>query len=135
MARLIPVLAAVATAAWLALGLRSANEVNQGLIEVGRAGQKGDRQGELRSALATFERARRFNADASVLVREGRSLVLVGANDEAVRAFEDATAREPDNADAWFLLSIAARRAGDRDGAAAARRRAEALDPPIRRAQ
>lgn len=131
--RLILALVAVAVMGWSALSVRAADDADRGVVLVARGNQAGTGPEALSEARDAFRRARKFNADADVLTEEASALLLAQYPQEAVDLLGEAVRLEPENAEAWYLLSVANVRGGDREGAARARRRARELDPRIPR--
>jgi len=87
-------------------------------------------RGEYERALANFTLAARLNRNAAPpLVNAGNCLVQLGRLRESERSFARAVARDPRNFEGWANLAEGRRRLGDRDGAAAAYRRALGLRP------
>lgn len=129
--RLILALVAVAVMGWSALSVRAADDADRGIVLVARGSQAGTGPETLREARDAFERARRFNADAEVLTEEATALLLVQDPREAAKRLGEAVRLEPENAEAWYLLSVAHVRGGNPAGAVQARWRARELDPRI----
>lgn len=138
--RIVLVVAALAAGAWCATGLRSAQlEADaQALLTQGSSGSdfssfvRRATPERLLKAAGLYEDARRWAPRQTNVTFEAGLLAQAGRRGEAVRLIEGFVRREPDNPDAWVALATLL---ADRDPqrAAAARRRATELSPPVER--
>ncbi len=138
LARAALCLLALTVAASLAVALRSFDQANAASAELARAhlGPGPPDAARVERARKDFVAARRLNADSAVDLKEARALLLVGGPPgDAVGLLRGVTRSEPDNANAWLLLSAALTKARDRRGAAVARARARELDPKVARSR
>ena len=138
LARAALCLVALTVAASLGVALRSFDRANAASAELARAnlGPGPPDAARVKRARQDFVAARRLNADSAVDLKEARALLLVRAPPgDAVALLQGVTRREPENANAWLLLSAALTKARDRRGAAVARARARELDPKVARSR
>jgi hypothetical protein len=118
---------AVAALAWLALGLRAARLESEAADLAGPSPAAAPRD-RLERALDAYRRARSFNADTAPEVREAGLLNFHRRRREALELLRDVVQREPENWDAWTLISGVAAEV-DPALAERARRRASELNP------
>jgi Flp pilus assembly protein TadD len=130
--RLIVGIVAVAAGVWLATGLHSARLVDEGQ-SIARRPSASLSSAEVAKAMSLFERSRANNPDTRPIVFEAGLLARRGRRSEAVALLQDVVRREPQNANAWALLAIAARPGSALAAGAAAR--ARTLNPPVAPAQ
>ena len=114
-ARVLVAVAALAVAAVLAADLRDVRAVE-------RAVAGAPLPGRLDVSLAALRARAAHTADTAPLLREAEILLGVKRYGEALAAAQRAARREPDHAQAWLLVALAAKGAGD----AAAEREARA---------
>jgi hypothetical protein len=127
--RVLLVAVAILAALFLALGLRSAVLESRGAAAVDRATFARLPAGEVGRAVSWLRDARRFSADASPLITEGRLLFFAGRTAQAAEIGERVVAAEPENFDGWALLFVATR-GRDPERAAEAFRAIRELNPP-----
>jgi hypothetical protein len=127
--RVVLVIASLAAAAFLVVQERGARAAaGIGNTALAPTGVPGGRQvAATRSKLATAER---WNPDTTPRVDVGVLEVRARQYRAAGADFAAVTRREPENAQAWALLALAAQRY-DSGLAAKARARARALEPPV----
>jgi len=103
------------------------------LIQLGLAEKA---RGQLDIACECFRRACELDQGSSVsLFYYGEALYNRGLNEQARAVLEKAVARNPDNADAHYLLAFVCGDLGDREAAQGATKRAITLNPTFARAQ
>jgi predicted Zn-dependent protease len=122
--RILLIVAALTAGAWLYVQERAAR-AEQGLTKIAFE------NGNLDHAQRLLEADRRLNPDHRPDLFEGVILGRRGDFRGAVTAIERVTKAEPENIEAWGLLSSAAARV-DPGLADLARARARALSPPVR---
>ena len=94
------------------------------------------RHGDLDRATDAFSQARALDPESPVILFYfGESLYNRGLNEPARAALEEAVARNPDHADAYYLLAFVYGDMGDHEKARAATKKATALNPTFARAQ
>jgi hypothetical protein len=126
-ARAALALLVVAVLAWLVLGLRNARLEADGAALIGSTPAKAS-PADLAKARDAYRRATKLNAGSGPDVRLAGLANFTGHPREAVARLLDVVSREPENFDAWFLLSSVAPRV-DPTLAARARARARELNP------
>jgi predicted Zn-dependent protease len=124
LARIVLVVLALTTGAWLAVQERAAR-AEQGLTRM--AFENGDLADSKRLLAAD----RRLNPDHRADLFEAVILGRQGDFRGAVTAIQRVTRAEPENIEAWGLLASAAKRT-DPALAARAQQRARELSPPVR---
>lgn len=124
-------LLALAAVAWLAGNLRSSDRARHAFAAVAERSPASSEAAVAAIVRRDLDAARRFGDDPRLLVREGQLLGLLGRRAEAAGLFAAAARREPENFDAWVLLSTATRE-DDPVRSERARRRAMELDPQAR---
>jgi predicted Zn-dependent protease len=131
LARAVLILAALATAAWLAVTLPSVRAQEEGEAIVDRPVREKLSAADVDRGLDAFERARRRQPDGGILPLEAQLLIRAGQRDRAAAVLAPLVRDEPRNVTAWATLSVAL---AQRDPAAAnrARARARELAPPVR---
>jgi hypothetical protein len=117
----------VAVLAWLALGLRNARLEADAVRAIGTEPARAS-AAQLADARDDYRRATKLNADTGPDVRVAGLANLGGHPREALTRLRDVVRREPENFDAWFLMSSVAARI-DPALAARARARARELNP------
>ena len=124
-------LLALAVVAWLGGNLRSSDRARDAFVAVAERPPGSSDAAAADVVRRELDSARRFGDDARLLVREGQLLTLLGLRAEGAGLFAAAARREPQNFEAWMLLS---RVTSEDDPARSrrARRRAMALDPQAR---
>jgi predicted Zn-dependent protease len=122
--RILLIVAALTAGAWLYVQERAAR-AEQGLTKIAFE------NGNLDHAQRLLEADRRLNPDHRPDLFEGVILGRRGDFRGAVTAIQRVTKAEPENIEAWGLLSSAAARV-DPGLADLARARARALSPPVR---
>jgi len=123
---------ALAAAAFLVVeerGARAAADIQHSALASGVP-----KPGQVAAARGQLKAAERWNPDTDPRVDIGVLEVRAGHFRAAGAEFAAVTRREPENAQAWALLSFAAARY-DSGLAARARDRARALEPPVPRAR
>jgi hypothetical protein len=121
------VLVVVAVLAWLALGLRNATLEADGADLIGRSPATASPE-RLAEARGDYRRAGELNPDTTPQVREAGLANFSGHPREALGLLRDVVRREPENFDAWLLMSSVAADIDPRL-AARARARARSLNP------
>jgi hypothetical protein len=129
-ARIAVVGAAVVAIAWLATGLHAADMEQRG-TNIG-ASQPGQFSvPKAREASRFYERSRRFNPDTRPILLEANLLTFFReGNERALALAREVTRREPDNVNAWAIVTSMASRL-DPPLAVRARRRIRELSPPV----
>jgi predicted Zn-dependent protease len=128
-ARVALVALALVVIAWLAVGLRSAVPETRAKDALAHTPvSNADRA----DALRLLHDARTLNPDTRPRVTEGALLVASKRPHAAAAVLRGVVAEEPQNAQAWALLTAAYRRDGD-PRARAAFARFQALKPPVGR--
>ena len=117
-ARLLVAAAAVAIAVALTADLRETRAV-QGAVAAA--------PGDLGASLATLREAAAGTDDTAPLLRRAELLLSAQRYDEALADARTAARREPEDAQAWLIVGLAAGGAGDAAAEADARRRINAL--------
>jgi predicted Zn-dependent protease len=130
-ARAVVLLAALATAAWLALTLPGVRARDEGEAIVDRPARERLTAADVDRGLDAFERARRRQPDGGILPLEAELLIRAGQRDRAADLLEPLVREEPRNVTAWAVLAVAL---SSRDPARAnrARARVRELAPPVR---
>jgi hypothetical protein len=125
--RLLIVAAAVAAIAVLAPRLADRHACQGSLDAIARLGFRGEEPaGGVAAQVRTVQDR---CGDGSDLAAASGALAGARRVAAATQLARTATRREPDNFNAWVALMQALSAGGDRDGATAAARRAEALNP------
>ncbi len=114
----------LAVLAWLALGLRNARLEADGARLIGDSPADAS-PARLAEARDDYRRAEKLSADTAPAVRVAGLENFTGHPREALERLRDVVRREPENFDAWFLMSSVA---ADIDPALAARARARARE-------
>ena len=114
----------VAVIAWLALGLRNARLEADGARLIGDS-PADTSPAHLAEARDDYQRAEKLSADTAPAVRVAGLENFTGHPREALEGLRDVVRREPDNFDAWLLMSSVA---ADIDPPLAARARARARE-------
>lgn len=123
--RIGTVVVSLVAVGWLSGNLRAYELTQDATAKVSARGAAKLSAAQVRTE---FDRAKRFNDDTDVLLREATGLALAGDRKGAVAAATSATRMEPRNFDAWALL-FALQRGADPAQAAIARERALEFDP------
>jgi Flp pilus assembly protein TadD len=116
--RAVIVVAAIAGFVLLAGDLRVARDIEDAVA----LGERGDPR-----APALLQRAAERTADTTPLLREAQLQLFARRPQDALAPAREAARREPENAQAWLLLSQAAERTGNTALAREARARISAL--------
>ena len=124
-------LAAIAllAGAWLVLGVRTLDLQADGRSVLSRVPSGTVATDEVRHAQSLFRRARRLNADKTVLLDEAFLLAATGRRQEGISVAERLVEEEPDNLDGWMVVYLVSRELGDSRRAGQALRRVRALNP------
>lgn len=130
-ARAVVLVAALATAGWLAATIPSVRAKARGEAVVDRPEREQLSAADVDRALDDFASARRRQPDGGVARLEASLLIRAGRRDEATTVLRPLVREEPRNVTAWALLSLALVRS-DPAGAERARDRARELAPPVR---
>lgn len=123
--------AALATAGWLAATIPSVRAKARGEAVVDRPERQRLSSSDVDRALDDFASARRRQPDGGVARLEASLLIRAGRRDQAAAVLRPLVRDEPRNVTAWALLSIALARS-DPAGAGRARAQARELAPPVR---
>jgi hypothetical protein len=123
-ARAAIVVAAVLVGAWLVAGLRPVRDEREGVAAVRATPQ------DLPRAYRLLGQAAGHTRSTEPELRLAQLDTLTKHPERAVRRLRSVTRREPENHDAWVLLSLTARTV-DPALAARAALRARALSPPV----
>ena len=127
--RVLLAVAGLAAGVWLAAGLHSARLADEAQSIASTAPER-LAPSDVDRSVRLFERARRRNPDTRVMLNQAGLLSRAGRAREAVALAREVTSREPENADAWALLAIAASPV-DPGLAARASARARRLNPRV----
>ncbi len=107
--RSLLIVAALAAVAWISLGLRALDLEERWAPAVEQAQGGTLSPDELADTREALQQARRLSPDEVPLVNEGLLLQAAGQSDEAAGVARQVVAREPENAQAWFLAYLAGR--------------------------
>lgn len=126
--RIALVAVALVVGAWLALSVRSSNEEAEGAAVADKA-TRNTPPADIERAFHALEDAKPFNASKEPQIKEAALLIADDRAGEAVRLAERVVAEEPDNAEAWFVLWVAAVARKDEARVARALAEVQTIDP------